>query len=154
MYCVEQTRPHRTEWMPMLLRKWRQISKSVILTLRQERRLLLTLSARCRCKLNFTRIPKQDMHLTCRKQECQIYRYQKFKALTFLLSYRTDTSTITSSGFMVLGNFLTELGDSQLASMDKVGIYCCMGRYSNSHHQLKRSFLSRAFKLHVSELLL
>ncbi|XP_052689214.1 uncharacterized protein LOC128167499 [Crassostrea angulata] len=31
----------------------------------------------------------------------------------------TDTSTITSSGFMVLGNFLTELGDSQLASMDK-----------------------------------
>lgn len=89
------------------------------------------------------------MHLTCRKQECLIYRYQKFKALTFLLSYRTDTSTITSSGFMVLGNFLTELGDSQLASMDKVGIlvYC-------SHHQLKRSFLSRAFKLHVSELLL
>ncbi|XP_022314636.2 uncharacterized protein LOC111119099 [Crassostrea virginica] len=31
----------------------------------------------------------------------------------------TDTSQITSSGFMVLGNFITELSDTQLASMDK-----------------------------------
>lgn len=49
-----------------------------------------------------------------------VYRYKEFITLDFLLSYRIDTSTITSSGFMVLGNFLTELGDSQLASMDKV----------------------------------
>ncbi|XP_061196188.1 uncharacterized protein LOC133204464 [Saccostrea echinata] len=54
-------------------------------------------------------------------QKCNLESATRKKIATNMISKMsmTDTSQITSSGFMVLGNFATELTDSQLASMDK-----------------------------------